>query len=144
MKRGRNVKSRKVKKHEKSRKVKTRKRSLKGGRKKRKSNNKIKVSGSGLKINVNGKNYTGRGNWIDASSGNVYISFAGPNDSGRVYGMPSYYKKVKFDDKALKVKLTWSGQWWDEKKMKSKYEKKNFNIQFGKNKDYINFKELFN
>jgi len=142
MKRGRDVKSRKVKKHEKSRKVKTRKRSLKGGRTKRKSNNKIKVSG--LKINLNGKNYTGRGNWIMTSPGNVYISFAGPNYSGRVYGMPSYYKKVKFDDKALKVKLTWSGQWWDEKKMKSKYAKKNFNIQFGKNKYYINFKKLFN
>ena len=99
---------------------------------------------SGLTINLNGKEYTGRGNRINTSSGNVYISYAGHNDSGRVYGIPSSYKKVKFDDKAQKVKLTWSGQWYDENKMKSKNTKKNFNIQFGKNKDYINFKELFN
>ena len=98
---------------------------------------------SKIDINFDGDKFEGRGNWISASSSQVYISYHGPKNSGRVYAPPKNYKDVEFYDKDNKVSLTWSGDWYDEDKKKYIFRNKKFTIKFPKDKDYINFKDLF-
>ena len=96
-----------------------------------------------IKIQLDGKDYKGKGNWVSSSSNNVYISYSGPKNTGRVYGPPKHYKNVHFDDEGREASLTWSGDWYDEDNQASKFSKKDFKIQFGKDKDYMDFKDLF-
>ena len=96
-----------------------------------------------VKIHLEGTNYNGRGNWISSSPNNIYISYHGSKNSGRVYAPPEDYKHVTFNDKNNKVSLTWSGDWFDEDKQKEIFRNKKFTIEFLKDKDYINFKDLF-
>lgn len=99
---------------------------------------------SKIDINFDGDKFKGRGNWVSASSSQVYISYHGPKSSGRVYAAPQHYKKVNFDDKNNKFSGVWRGQWWDEDKQQEKLMNKKFQIQFGKKNDFEKMKKIFN
>lgn len=96
-----------------------------------------------VNIHLEGTNYKGHGNWVSSSMNSIYISYQGSKNSGRVYAPPKNYKDVEFYDKDNKVSLTWSGDWYDEDKKKYIFRNKKFTIKFPKDKDYINFKDLF-
>ena len=97
-----------------------------------------------IKLNFDGKKFNGRGNWVSASSNQVYVSYKGPKNSGRIYARPQDYKRVNFDDKNNKFSGVWRGEWWDEKKQTEKMMNKHFQIQFGNNKEYETLKNIFN
>jgi len=97
-----------------------------------------------IKLNFDGKKFNGRGNWVSASSNQVYVSYKGPKNSGRIYARPQDYKGVKFDDENNKFSGVWRGEWWDEGKQTEKMMNKKFQIQFGNNKEYETLKNLFN
>ena len=107
----------------------------------RKSKDNFKTSK--IKLKFDGDKFNGHGNWVSASSSQLYISYRGPKSSGRIYAPPRHYKKVNFDDKNNKFSGVWRGKWWDEDKKTEKMMDKHFQIQFGKKNEYEKLKNFF-